>query len=323
MRMLYVMDPVEAINIKKDTTFAFLLESQKRGHENWYCTLDGLSAENGRGYAKAAPLEVRAEYGNHATVGEYARRPLDDFAVVWMRKDPPFDMNFLYATYMLDLVDPARTIVVNRPAGLRGANEKAYILNFPDVIPSTLISRDAAEIARFVAEHDRKAILKPLDLMGGAGIFLLRSDDANFNTILEQSTRGGREFVMIQQFVPEASIGDKRIVLMDGEPLGAILRVPAAGEFRGNLAAGGTARPATITERDREIIDAVAPRLRRDGLYFVGLDVIGNYLTEVNVTSPTGIQEIDRFGGIHAESRVIEWAEQNVPKPPARGRSRS
>ncbi len=321
MQMLFVMDPIESVNIKKDTTFAFLTEAQRRGHECWVCELDGLSAEDGRGWARGTPVTVRDQVGNHVTRGEPARRPLDDFGVVWMRKDPPFDMSYLYATYILELVDTRRTLVINRPSGLRAANEKAYTMHFPEVTPLSIITRDAGEIRRFVADQLGRAVLKPLDRMGGSGIFLLRADDANYNSIVEQGTRGGEEFVIVQQFVPEAAIGDKRIVLMDGEPLGAILRVPAAGEFRGNMAVGGTAKPTTITERDRDIIDAVVPRLRADGLWFVGLDVIGSYLTEVNVTSPTGIQEIDRFGGVHAEERVIDWAEKHAPKGGRKSRS--
>lgn len=314
MRILYVMDPIGSVNIKKDTTFAFMLESQARGHENWYCTLDGLSAEAGRAWVRAAPATVRRELGNHATLGTWERRSMDDFAIVFMRKDPPVDMAFLAATWILDLADPAHTLVVNRPTGLRAANEKAFLLNFGSVSPRSAVTRDAEYIADFVQRHDGRAVLKPLDRMGGSGIFLLRADDANFHSIVEQSTQNGREFVTVQAFVPEAAKGDKRILLMDGEPLGAILRVPKQGEFRGNLAAGGTAVQAEITDRDREIIAAVAPRLRAEGLWFVGLDVLGDYLTEVNVTSPTGVQEVDRFDGVNCSARVMEWVERNAPR---------
>jgi glutathione synthase len=313
MDMLFVMDPLKAINVKKDTTFAFMMEAQRRGHGLWVCETRDLSATPARGYALASRVEVRAVEGDHFTVIESARRDLESFPTVWMRKDPPFDMAFLYATFLLEQVDPSKCLVINRPRGLRDANEKAYILNFGQFTPDTLVTRSREEILRFVAEVGGKAVIKPLDQMGGTGIFLLREDDANLNSIIETSTHFGEETIMVQRYVPEAAQGDKRIVLMDGEPLGAILRVPSGKEFRGNMAAGGRAQSATITEREREIIDAVVPRLREDGIWFVGLDVLGDYLTEVNVTSPTGVQEINRLDGVACETVVIDWAEANAP----------
>jgi glutathione synthase len=223
-------------------------------------------------------------------------------------------MNYLYATYLLEQVDPAHTIVINRPAGLRDANEKAYILHFGDVIPETLVTRSSAEILGFLGEVGGLGVIKPLDQMGGTGIFMLRDDDPNLNSILETSTKRGQEVVMVQRYVPEAAQGDKRILLMDGEPLGAIVRVPQGKEFRGNLAAGGIAERGTITATDRRIIDAVVPKLREDGLWFVGLDVLGDRLTEVNVTSPTGVQEIDRWDGVSVETTVLDWAEAHAPR---------
>lgn len=313
MQMLFIMDPIERVKIEKDTTFAFLLEAQRRGHGCWVCGAEELSARAGRAFVTARRVEVRRELGNHATVVEEARLDLSEFGVVWMRTDPPFDMNYLYATYLLEQVDPSRTLVINRPSGLRDANEKAYILHFPDVIPETVVTRSSEEIHRFVAEVGGRAVIKPLDQMGGTGIFLLRDDDPNLNSILETSTKNGSEFVMVQRYVPEAAAGDKRILLMDGEPLGAIVRVPQGREFRGNMAAGGIAQAGTITDADRRIIDAVVPRLREQGLWFVGLDVLGDRLTEVNVTSPTGVQEIDRWDNACIEATVLDWAEQHAP----------
>lgn len=313
MRMLFVMDPVERINIRKDTTFALMLEAQHRGHEVWVCELDGLSARGARGAARATPVVLRALEGDHVERGTSAARPLDDFDVVWMRKDPPFDMEYVVATYLLERVDPARTLVLNRPRGLRDANEKAYILNFPEVTPETIVARDRATIRAFVEDVGGVGVIKPLDGMGGAGIFQLRLDDPNFSAIWEGVTDHGRRFAMVQAFIPQAAEGDKRILLMGGEPLGAILRVPAQGEFRGNMAAGGTAVHAEITERDREIVARLAPRLQEDGLVLVGLDVIGGLLTEVNVTSPTGVQEANRLGGLRVDARIIDWVEENAP----------
>lgn len=314
MQMLFVMDPIEHVKIEKDTTFAFLLEAQRRGHAVWVCGAEALSAHAGEAFATARRVEVRREKGNHVTVTESARRTLSSFDVVWMRTDPPFDMNYLYATYLLEQVDPARTIVINRPAGLRDANEKAYILHFGDVIPETLVTRSTDEVHRFLADVGGLGVIKPLDQMGGTGIFMLRDDDPNLNSILETSTKRGQEVVMVQRYVPEAAQGDKRILLMDGEPLGAIVRVPQGREFRGNLAAGGIAERGTITASDRRIIDAVVPKLREDGLWFVGLDVLGDRLTEVNVTSPTGVQEIDRWDGVSVEATVLDWAEAHAPR---------
>ncbi|TVQ99893.1 MAG: glutathione synthase [Deltaproteobacteria bacterium] len=314
MRMLFVMDPVERINIRKDTTFAFMLEAQARGHEVHVCGLEGLRARGSSAWATASRVTLRREEGNHVDVEEPVAHPLEHWSAVWMRKDPPFDMEYVYATYLLERADPSRTLVLNRPSGLRNANEKAFILNVPEVTPETMIGRDRGEIRRFVEEVGGVGVIKPLDGMGGAGIFQLRLEDPNFSAIWEGVTDHGRRFAMVQSFVPEAAQGDKRLLLMDGEPLGAILRVPARGEFRGNMAAGGTAVAAEVTERDREIVAAVAPRLREEGLWFVGLDIIGGLLTEVNVTSPTGVQEANRLCGLHVEGAVLDWVEGRVPR---------
>lgn len=313
VRMLFVMDPIGTINIKKDTSFALMLAAQARGHEVWYCRTDDLTATATGTIALVSRVEVRRVAGDFVTVHPATTRPLNDFGVVWMRRDPPVNEDFTYATLLLEAANPATTLVVNRPAGLRRANEKVFILEFPSLITPTIVTKQRSVIEAFLAEQGGRAVLKPLDLMGGAGIFLLRDDDANLGTILEQSTRYGQEYVMVQRFLPQAAEGDKRILLIDGEPLGALLRVPKAGEFRGNLAVGGSAVETTLTERDHEIVATVRDRLRAEGLWFVGLDVIGGCLTEVNVTSPTGIQEAERFSGEDLSSRVIAWAEQAAP----------
>lgn len=309
MRMLFVMDPLNGIKIAKDTTFAFLLEAQRRGHEVWACEPRLISATGAGAYVRAQQVAVQRVEGAHYDVLREERHPLSAFRAVFMRKDPPFNMDYLYTTFLLEQVDASKTLVINKPQGLRNANEKAFILNFPSVIPETIVAQSRREIRRFVDDVGGKAVIKPLDQMGGTGIFLLRNDDPNLNSILETSTSFGTEYVMVQRYVPEAKRGDKRVILMDGKPLGAVLRVPTGVEFRGNMAAGGTAQKTTLSERDLEIIEVVAPRLRAEGLWFVGLDIIGDYVTEVNVTSPTGVQEIDRLDGATIERDIFDWVE--------------
>jgi glutathione synthase len=310
MRILFVMDPIERINIRKDTTFAILLAAQEAGHELRYATMAGLSAHGRDLHIRSASVRVFDRLGDHAELGPWERGTAHDFDQIWMRKDPPFDGEYLAATWLLDLAESAGVRVLNRPGGLRTANEKAYILQFPEWTPKTMVSRDRAEIEAWCDEMGGRAVLKPLDLMGGAGIFLLHLDDPNLGSIIEQSTRYGQRYVMVQEFMPEAKEGDKRILLLDGEPLGAVLRVPQGKEFRGNLAAGGVAVASDVAPADRAIIDGLRPRLVADGLHFVGIDVIGGRLTEVNVTSPTGIQEMARFDGRPYAAEVVTWAER-------------
>ncbi|MCB9507148.1 MAG: glutathione synthase [Myxococcales bacterium] len=312
MEMLFVMDPIGSINIKKDTTFAFMLEAQRRGWGVSWCTAGELGADARGGWAVCSKVRVERVVGEHYSERERAKRPLSDFRVVWMRTDPPFTMDYYYATLLLDLVDPSRTLVLNRPAGLRAANEKAFILQFPSAMPPSIVTRSRAEIREFLASVGGVGVIKPLDRMGGSGIFVLRDGDPNLASILETSTANERELVMVQQYLPKASEGDKRVLLLDGEPLGAILRVPQGSDFRGNMAVGGQAVAVDVTDRDREIIAVVRDRLRAAGLYFVGLDVIGGYLTELNVTSPTGVQEINRLHGLAIEQRVFDWVDARV-----------
>jgi len=231
-----------------------------------------------------------------------------------MRKDPPFDMKFCFATHLLSLIDQTRCFVMNDPKGLREANEKLYALRFPEQIPQTLVTSDMQRLKDFMEEHGGEMIIKPLDGSGGSGVFYLNTQDRNTNAILEAATDNGRRMIMGQRYLPEIRQGDKRIVVLDGAPLGAVLRVPLETETRGNIHVGGQCVRSEVTERDREICAALAPLMQADGLYFVGLDVIGNYLTEVNVTSPTGIQEINALNGVRLESQVIDFVEQRAEK---------
>ncbi len=313
LRIGVVMDPVEQVGIHGDTTFAWMLAAQARGHELFYIQPTGLEARGGEAWFRGRPVEVRAVEGDHYTLGAPVHAPLSMLDVCWMRKDPPFDDEYLYSTYVLELADgTGQCWVLNRPSGLRNANEKAYILHFPRHIPDTLVTHDAEAIKAFVDDHGGRAVIKPLDGHGGSEVFLLSADDLNLNAIIETITRVGRRYVMVQQFLPEAAQGDKRILVVDGEPYGAILRVPKSGELRGNIHVGGRVVKAEITPGERAIIADVAPRLRRDGLYFVGLDVIGGRMTELNVTSPTGIQEMTVLDGVDYSDRWIAWQEAQL-----------
>jgi glutathione synthase len=247
------------------------------------------------------------EYTDAASVVD-----LDTMDAVFMRPDPPVNTPYLYATYILDYINPRQTLVVNRPAGLRQANEKMYGLQFTELMPTTIVSADKAVIRQFVAEQGR-AVLKPIGGMAGEGILFLEDGDRNFNSMIEISTQRGKLPVMVQQFLPAAKDGDKRIILLNGEPIGAVNRIPTGNEFRGNMAVGGRVAQAEITEHEREMCRTIAPILQRDGLYFVGLDVIGGYITEVNVTSPTGIREIDRLDGVSLGDQTIAWVEAHCP----------
>ena len=312
MRFAFIMDPIQHVLIDKDTTFVFMLEAQSRGHEVWYLEMSNLFIERARAMGRARRIELRRELDNHFTFGAEHTGPLGEFDAIFMRKDPPFDIAYLHATQLLDLAQNEDAVVLNRPAGLRAANEKLYALNFPNVIPPTLITHDAKRLKAFLDELGGEMIIKPIDGHGGAGIFYVHQDDRNLNSILETLTQDGREAIIAQQYIPEVRQGDKRLIALNGEPIGCTLRVPRADENRGNIHVGGTCVKADITDRDKEICRTVAPFLQRDGLYFVGLDIIGDYLTEVNVTSPTGVQEIDRLNQTCLEAQVIDFAEQQV-----------
>jgi glutathione synthase len=312
MRFAFIMDPIQNVLIDKDTTFVFMLESQARGHEVWYLGMRDLFVHRSRAMGQVRRIELRRELGNHFTLHGETTEPLGAFDAVFMRKDPPFDVAYLHATQILDLARQDGAFVMNNPAGLRTANEKLFALNFPSVIPATLVSQDAHRIKAFMEELGGEMIIKPVDGHGGFGIFYGHRDDRNMNSLIETMTHEGREPIIAQQYIPEVRQGDKRLIMLNGAPLGCTLRVPRADENRGNIHVGGTCVKAEITARDREICREVGPRLRQEGLYFVGLDIIGDYLTEVNVTSPTGVQEINALNGVKLETQVIEFVERQV-----------
>jgi len=289
-----VMDPIGSIKISKDSTFAMLLAAQSRHWEIYYMQQKDLSLKDGRCFARMRRLEVRDDPAGWYELSEQTNAPLDSLDTVLMRKDPPFDMEYIYTTYLLEQAEQRGCLIVNRPASLRDANEKLFTACFPQCCPPTLVAREASLIREFLAAQ-RDIILKPLGGMGGASIFRVRHDDPNLNVIIETLTRHGGEYTMAQRFIPEISAGDKRILLVDGEAVPyALARIPAAGETRGNLAAGGRGEGIPLSERDRWIAGEVGPELKRRGILFAGLDVIGDYLTEINVTSPTCIRELDR-----------------------------
>ncbi|MEB3308799.1 MAG: glutathione synthase [Snowella sp.] len=315
MKLAFIIDPLARLDPTHDTSVAIMEAAQLLGHEVWVTETHQLSVMNGKAYAalrqvQLTPVELVAGLWKVPTdwyqVSEAVVRNLEEMDAVFMRKDPPVTVRYLYTTYILDLIDPAKTLVINSPPGLRSANEKMYTFQFTSVMPETMVSQDKALIRAFVEKH-QQAVLKPLGGKAGEGILFLEPGDRNFNSIIEVSTQQGQEPVMVQRFLPEAKDGDKRIILLNGEPIGAVNRIPTGKEFRGNMAVGGRVAKTEITEREREICTVVGPKLQKAGLYFVGIDVIGGYLTEVNVTSPTGIREIDRLENVRLGEKVIEW----------------
>ena len=297
------MDPIEHIDIAGDSTFALALEAQARGHGLLYYGPRDLSFCDGQVSARVRPLSVRPVAGDHYALGESFVYDLSAADVVLMRQDPPFDMAYITATHFLERIHP-QTLVVNDPREVRNAPEKLFVTEFADFVPPTLISSDALAIRDFRAVH-KDIILKPLYGNGGAGVFRVREDDENLGALLEMFTQFYREPVIVQRYLPEVRQGDKRIILVDGEYAGAINRVPAAGETRSNMHVGGAAQKTDLTPRERDICAAIGPELKRRGLVFVGIDVIGDYMTEINVTSPTGIQQVRRFGG--ADIAALIW----------------
>ncbi len=305
------MDPLESIAIAGDSTFALMLEAQARGHHLLHYRADQLSYEDGRVLAIARPVTVRASEGDHFDAGEAQRIDLGkDTDVVLMRQDPPFDIGYITATYLLERV-ARETLVVNDPRSVRDAPEKLFVLDFAQFMPPTLISRDRDEIRAFHARHG-DIVIKPLHGKAGEGVFKVGKDGSNLNALVELFAGLGREPFIAQAFLPAVSEGDKRIVLIDGEVAGAINRIPGKGEFRSNLAAGGSAAATELTPREREICDALGPDLKARGLVFVGIDVIGGHLTEINVTSPTGIVAIDRFNGTDTPALFWDVVEKKV-----------
>ncbi|MGQ4273982.1 glutathione synthase [Terrihabitans sp. B22-R8] len=295
LRVAVQMDPIDRINIAGDSTFALLLEAQARGHELHYYTPDRLALVGDTPFVRAEPLQVRDRAGDHFTLGESERRKLSDFDVILLRQDPPFDLAYITTTHLLERVHP-KTLVVNNPASVRNAPEKVFVTEFPDLMPPTLVTRDPAEIARFRAEHG-DIVMKPLYGHGGAAVFRVRQDDQNYGSLIDIFSTTWREPWVVQTFLPAVAQGDKRIILVDGEFAGAVNRVPAADDLRSNMVRGGQAAATELTPREREICERIGPALKKMGLLFVGIDVIGDYLTEINVTSPTGIRAIQRVGG--------------------------
>ena len=304
------MDPIGGVDINADSTFVLALEAQVRGYRLFHYHVNDMSLLAGRVTARAQTLEVRPTVGDHFTLGEPGIIDLATMDVVLMRQDPPFDMSYITATHLLEHIHPA-TLVVNDPAAVRGAPEKLFVTHFPDLMPPTLITCNREQILEFRAEHE-DIIVKPLFGNGGAGVFHITPGDENLNALLEVFTGLYREPIIIQRYEPAVRDGDKRIILIDGEPAGALNRVPAKGESRSNLHVGGTALQSTLTKREEEICAAIGPALKEQGLIFVGIDVIGDFMTEINVTSPTCLQEINHFDGTKLEADIWDAIEAKL-----------
>ncbi len=315
-KFLFVMDPLGQMLPDKDTTFVFMLEALARGHRIFFADLRGLYAKGHRAFAFARGCEVERATPHHRFLDSGSEYPLEAFDAIFMRKDPPADQLYIYATMLLGLADTRHTFVMNEPAGLLQANEKLYALNFPEVIPPTLVTYEISRLRAFMQEMGGQMIVKPLGGHGGEGVFLVSTGDRNLGAILETATQFESQPIMAQRYLPEIRGGDKRLIVLDGEPIGATLRVPTPEEHRGNIHVGGNTIKSPVNDRDREICRILRPRLHRDGLYFVGLDIIGDYLTEVNVTSPTGVQEIDRLDDVNLEAKVIDFVESRVAALP-------
>lgn len=318
MKLAFIIDPIELLDPTHDTSVTLMEAAQVMGHEVWVTQASRLSVVNSQAWAILERLQLKPVElvdGRWIAVkqwyelGDRVLKSLEEMDVVFMRTDPPVTIPYLYTTYILDYINPNKTLVINAPSGLRAANEKMYALQFSQVIPETIVSQDKSIIREFV-EQKGSAVIKPLGGKAGEGILFVEPSDRNLNSLIEISTQWGKVPVMIQKYLPAAKDGDKRIVLLNGEPLGAVNRIPTGNEFRGNMAVGGRVAGTEITEREHFICQQVAEKLKEDGLYFVGIDVIGGYLTEVNVTSPTGLREIDRLNNTSSGKDVIAWAEK-------------
>lgn len=314
LRVGFLIDPLEEVLVHHDSTFALMLECQRRGHEVRYFEQKDLWFDRIAPLARMRTVSVRKVPGDHFTVRETRTAPLSELDVLFLRKDPPVDVDFLHATQIVELAQgrDKAPFCINSPAGLRDANEKLFALRFPDLVPPTMVDRDCVRLRTFVEGLGQDAVLKPLDGYGGRAVFQTRAADRNLGSILEVLTDWGKRPIVAQAYLPDSRVGDKRIILLDGEPLGAVLRVPREDDVRANMAAGGKPVKTELTEREREICEQLAPELRRRGLYFVGIDVIGTYLTEVNVTSPTGIAEIDTLDGVSIERKVVDFVEEKA-----------
>ncbi|MFO0762806.1 MAG: glutathione synthase [Byssovorax sp.] len=315
MRFVFVMDPLDRVTHDKDTTFAFIQAAQARGHQSYHCLLRDLFIANGETWAivhRVEILDAAPWIVLHKDQGPERIR-LAETDAVFIRKDPPFDRAYLYGTLLLERARGG-PLLINDPRGLRDANEKLYALNFPEWTPRTLVTADRTMIHDFCRDVGGTAMIKPLDGAGGAGVIQIKTGDKTARAIVDMLTHEGHRLALVQEFLPSVSEGDKRVLLMDGEILGAILRVPRGDEYRSNIHVGGSVVPTELTARERAMVEDITPKLRQDGLFFVGLDVIGERLTEVNVTSPTGIQELGRFTGTRPSDKVIAWAEKHAPK---------
>ena len=304
------MDPIEDVDINADSTFRLAEEAQNRGHDLYVYTPNDLTFNRGKIIAKVRSISLKRKIGDHVNFGAVELLALSEFDVIWLRQDPPFDMGYITNTHLLDLIGQ-KTLIVNNPFWVRNLPEKLLVLEFPDLIPETVISRDLEEIKRFKNEF-KDIIIKPLYGNGGAGIFRLGEDDKNLTSLHELFSNMSSEPLIAQAFLPDVKKGDKRIILVDGEPVGAINRVPKAGETRSNMHVGGKAEPAKLSQRDREICRSIGPILKNRGQVFVGIDVIGDYLTEINVTSPTGIQELERFDKVNIAEMIWHAVEKKV-----------
>lgn len=312
-----VMDPIASINYKKDSSLAMLLAASQRGWELFYMEQDDLYQNEGTAMGSVQPLSVQADPENWFSLGERSEMPLAELNVILMRKDPPFDMEFIYSTYLLEQAEAAGTLVVNKPQSIRDCNEKIFATMFPQCTPPVMVARSARLLKAFAQEHG-DVVLKPLDGMGGSSIFRTHPEDLNLNVIIETLTELGQRQAMIQKYIPAITNGDKRILMINGEPVPYCLaRIPSKGELRGNLAAGGTAEGRPLSDRDRWIAEQIGPTLREKGLMFVGLDVIGDYLTEINVTSPTCIRELDNQFGINIADQLMDAIEAKLTEKKA------
>ncbi len=318
MKLAFIIDPIDRLDPTHDTSVALMEAAQILGHEVWITQANSLTVIASQTWATVMPVQLTpvtlgidrwVATETWFELGKAEFLLLETFDVVWMRTDPPVNTAYLYATYLLDYVNPAKTRVVNSPSGIRAANEKMYALQFLRSTPTTIVTQNKQVIRDFLAQEG-KVVMKPLGGKAGEGILFLEEGDRNFNSLIEISTVQGTLPVMVQTYLPDAKLGDKRVVLLNGEPIGAVNRVPTGDDFRGNMAVGGRADRVDITDRDREIAAELAPQLRQDGLIFVGIDIIGGRLTEVNVTSPTGLREIDRLSGLTTGAQVMQWLEK-------------
>ena len=318
LKMAFLMDPLERIDIHKDTTYVIMREAQRRGHVLYHLLPHNLYVENGRVMGRV--LSVSFLEGSHHELahgekwycfGEEESVELKSMDVIFMREDPPFDMDYLYSTYLMGLIE-RDVFIMNSPSGIREANEKLYALNFPEVVPEYVVTNEIGRLKKFLKSVDGKMVVKPLNSCGGSGVFAIFSGDKNMNAILEMVTNHEERQIIAQRYIPEIREGDKRLILLDGEPIGAVNRVPSEDEHRGNIHVGASCSRAPITERDRYISEVVSERLQRDGLYFVGLDIIGGLVTEINVTSPTGVQEINSLDNVRLEEKIVDFIEEKA-----------